>query len=372
VRVLYVSKAMAVPAYRDKLRALGGLVELRAIVPERWGAQSAEPRDDEPWLRTARAHAHGHNHLHVYSRARRLLEQNPADLVHIDEEPYSAVTAQLARHCHRRRVPFLFFAWQNLAKRIPAPFRALRRYVFERAAGGIAGTAAAMTVLRGWGYDGDLAVIPQMGIDPVRFRPDRAARAATRRRIGVGEDDFVVGFGGRLTGEKGVHVLLDAVAGIDGAVLLFMGDGPERAPLERSARRAGAADRVRFAGSVSSEEMPRWLVACDVLVLPSLTTRGWAEQFGRVLVEAMACGVTVVGSDSGEIPRLIGDAGLIVPEGDAAALRASLVRLRTSPAERARLAERGRRRAGHEYGNACIAARTAAFYRELLNARRTA
>jgi glycosyltransferase involved in cell wall biosynthesis len=238
--------------------------------------------------------------------------------------------------------------------------------VFARAAGAIAGTDRAAAVLRGWGYEGPLAVIPQMGVDPGRFRPDPAARAGTRLRIGARDTDFVVAFGGRLVREKGVHLLLDAVAGLDGARLLFLGDGPEREPLARAAARAGVAGRVHFAGPVASAEMPRWLPACDVLALPSLTTRTWAEQFGRILVEAMACGVAVVGSDSGEIPGVIGEAGLIVPEGDGAALRATLARLASSPAERALCAVRGQRRVARQYTNAVIADRTVAFYRELV------
>ena len=66
----------------------------------------------------------------------------------------------------------------------------------------------------------------------------------------------------------------------------------------------------------------------DVLVGPSLTTPRWKEQFGRMLVEAMACGVPVIGSDSGEIPHVIGDAGIVVPEGDRVALCAAIARLR--------------------------------------------
>jgi len=367
VRVLYVSKAMIVSAHRDKLRALAGRVELDAVVPERWGPQRAAARDDEPWLRTAAARGHGHNHTHLYRGAGRLVRRDAIDLVHIDEEPYSAVTAQLARHCRNGRVPFVFFAWQNLPKRIPGPFRALRRYVFSRAAGAIAGTASAADVLRAWGYEGALAVIPQMGVDTGRFHADPEARAAIRRRIGARETDFVIGFGGRLVREKGVHLLLEAVAGMDGARTLLMGDGPERTALERAAARSGAADRIHFAGAIASDEMPRWLAACDVLALPSLTTNAWAEQFGRVLVEAMACDVTVIGSDSGEIPRVIGDAGRVVPEGDVAALRATLSRLAASPAERAELAARGRRRVIERYTNEHIVDRTVAFYREVLS-----
>jgi glycosyltransferase involved in cell wall biosynthesis len=82
----------------------------------------------------------------------------------------------------------------------------------------------------------------------------------------------------------------------------------------------------------------------DVLVLPSRTTRDWAEQFGRVLVEALSCGVPVVGSDSGEIPWVVTTTGggHVFPEGNVDELARVLGRLRADPAERTRLAERGR------------------------------
>ncbi len=164
-----------------------------------------------------------------------------------------------------------------------------------------------------------------MGVDPERFRPDAGARRGIRDGLGVGPDDVVVGFGGRLVPEKGVRLLVDAVAGLEQAVhLVFLGEGPEEAGLRGRAAEAGVKDRVHFPGWVPSTEMPAWLAALDILALPSLTTRGWAEQFGRIAVEAMACGVPVVGSDSGEIPRVLGDAGVVVPEGEVQALAGAL------------------------------------------------
>jgi glycosyltransferase involved in cell wall biosynthesis len=104
----------------------------------------------------------------------------------------------------------------------------------------------------------------------------------------------------------------------------------------------------------------------DALVLPSRTTRLWKEQFGRVLIEAMACKVPVVASDSGAIPEVVGDAGLIFPEGDAQALADCLQRLMDSPELSQELAERGHARVLEHYTQVQIAAQTAAFYRELV------
>ena len=111
--------------------------------------------------------------------------------------------------------------------------------------------------------------------------------------------------------------------------------------------------------------MPAYYRQLDVLVVPSRTRSNWKEQFGRVAVEAMACGVPVVGSDSGEIPHVLGDAGLVFVEDDAAALRAHLARLMQDAGLQAELARRGRRRVLEHYTQARVAADTYEVYRRL-------
>jgi glycosyltransferase involved in cell wall biosynthesis len=367
MRVLYVSKAMTSAAYRDKLQRMATQVELRAVAPWRWGATPADAVDsNQPWMQLVRAVFDGHNHFHLYRRPWQLFAGAQPDLVHIDEEPYSAVTAQLARHCARRKLPFVFFAWQNIDKRIPPPFDAVRSYVFRHARGGIAGTEEAARVLRAWGWTGPLGVIPQMGVDADRFRPDAEARQAVRESLNVSAADFVVGYGGRLLREKGVHVLVAAMRALPEARLVLLGSGPERDALEQAAHDAGIADRAILKGNVHSRDMARWLPAFDVLVLPSLTLPGWKEQFGRILIEAMACGIPVVGSSSGEIPRVIGDAGIVVPEGDSGALADALRSLLNSSILRAQLGERGRARVLEHYTNQKIASETVRFYQHVL------
>lgn len=367
MKVLYVSKALVVAAYRDKLRALGAHVEVTALVPARWGGRGPEGGlEGEVRLQVRRALLHGWNHVHFYPAARQVLDAVRPDLVHIDEEPYSLVTFQFVRLCARRRLPCLFFAWQNLDKGLPPPFGALRAYVFRNVWGGIAGTERAAAVLRRAGFRRSLVVIPQFGVDPERFHPDGAVRRRVRERLAAGPDDFVVGFGGRLSPEKGVHVLLEGVASLPAARLVVLGDGPQRGGLEARARRLGLGERVRFVGYVPSLEMPEWLPAFDVLVLPSLSRPGWVEQFGRILVEAMACGVAVVGSACGEIPRVMGDAGIVVPEGDASALARALRGLAERPEERAMRGRAGRERVLAHYAHERIARATVKFYEALV------
>jgi glycosyltransferase involved in cell wall biosynthesis len=155
-------------------------------------------------------------------------------------------------------------------------------------------------------------------------------------------------------------VLIDAARDLDGAQLLIVGDGPLRAEIERSASQA------RLTGAVPHHRAIELLAAIDLLVLPSLTTPTWKEQFGHVLIEAMACAVPVIGSNSGAIPEVVGDAGLIVPEGDAAALRAAIASLQADAAWRAQLAQAGCTRALACYTHDRIAAVNVEFFANVL------
>jgi glycosyltransferase involved in cell wall biosynthesis len=175
----------------------------------------------------------------------------------------------------------------------------------------------------------------------------------------------VVGFGGRLVAEKGVDLVIRAAAAAQWRVVV-LGDGPERRSLERLSRELGMGDRCHFAGHVESTTVPDWLQAFDALALASRATRRWMEQFGRILVEAMAAGVPVVGSASGAIPAVIGEAGILVPENDVAALTAALVRLGASVEERRALGSRGRDRVVTRFSSTRIAGETAAFYQDLI------
>ena len=109
--------------------------------------------------------------------------------------------------------------------------------------------------------------------------------------------------------------------------------------------------------------MPVFYRGLDVLVLPSRTQPHWKEQFGRVLVEAMSCGVPVVGSTCGEIPHVVGDAGCIFPEDDVPALRKVLQHLADHPELRQELGAAGRRRVLERYTMEQVARQTLAVYR---------
>lgn len=371
MRVLMLSKACVVGAYQRKLEALAALgVDLTVAVPPAW-------RDERGLLPLERAHTQGYRlvvtpilfngnfHLHVYPRFGALIREVQPELVHIDEEPYNLATWHALRLAARHGARTLFFSWQNLLRRYPPPFRWLEADVLARADAGIAGNQAAVEVWRAKGYRGPLTVIPQFGVDPVIFHP-----AASPRPTGASaETDITVGYAGRLVPEKGVDLLLLAAAQAPGVRLRIVGSGPERRLLAYLIEKLGLQARATLEPMLPSTQMPAFLPQLDALVLPSRTRPNWKEQFGRVLVEAMACGVPVIGSDSGELPNVIGDAGLIFPEDDVEALAAHLRSLGADAALRARLAARGRERALRQFTQQSVAEQTAAVYRAVLAGR---
>ncbi len=367
MRVLYLSKACVVGAYQRKLEELAREpdIELVAAVPPSWrdagGSSPLERLHTEGYeLIVEPVRFNGHFHWHHYPGLDKLLDRVRPDLFHVDEEPYNLATFHAVRSAQQRKLPALFFTWQNLARRYPPPFSWMERYVFRHAVGAIAGNREAADMLRSKGYAGLVDIIPQFGVDPERFSPRNDIALPAGR-------PFTIGFAGRLVPEKGLFVLLDAVSRLRGDWRLrVLGRGPLRDALRERIRDAGLQSRVTLEGTQPSAKMPEFYRGLDVLVLPSLTLANWKEQFGRVLIEAMACGVPVVGSDSGEIPRVIGDAGLVFPEGNSEALAAHLARLCESTKERATLGQRGRQRAVEHFTHQQVAQQTAKAYRRFL------
>ncbi len=295
---------------------------------------------------------------HLFGLVRRL----QPDVVDVFEEPHSLAAAQtvLAREIFAPHAALVCYSAVNLHQEWRLPYRVAERYVLGRADGAYVPNADVPPVLRAKGMRAPVAEIP-LGVDVDRFAG--ASPLPLEARLGGASRPYV-GFLGRLEPVKGVDVLV-AAAGLLRQVgtVVLAGDGAERNALERQVQRAGLGERVRFLPPLPFAEVPAFLKALDVLVLPSVTLPPLhKEQFGRVLAEAMAAGVPVVGSSSGAIPEVVDDAGLVVRERDARALADALDRLVAHPALRAELAARGRRRAGERFAWPVVARRTVELY----------
>jgi glycosyltransferase involved in cell wall biosynthesis len=268
----------------------------------------------------------------------------------------------------------LFFTWWNLPYNLKFPVSMLEAYNLRNTDGVIAGNQDGAEILRQHGYQGPIKVMPQLGVDENLFCPQ--PQPELKSQLGIQPDDFVVGFVGRFVEEKGLLTLSKAIANLQeySWKLLLLGRGPLKPVLMEKVAEWGIQDRIIWVESVPHDEVARYINLMDTLVLPSetnthfktLTTSGWKEQFGHVLIEAMASKVPVIGSDSGEIPYVIEDAGLVFPEGDVVALQNCLRQVIEQPKLAHKLAQRGYERAISRYTNQALARQMLDFYKQLL------
>lgn len=338
-RLLVVSHPAVLPVnqevYRELLRR-GWQVTL--VVPSRWrheyGAGEVTPAalaGMEGALAPVPIVLPGRPQRHVYLiRTRALLSEVKPDVAFLEAEPYSLPATQWGRALHALGVPFGVQCYENIDRPLPPPIRWLRSRVLRDAAFVAARSDTAGELARSWGASGTIGLAPP----PVPGWEQVPSPDPGRT--------FTVGYAGRLIESKGLADMLAAVRELEAPVeMVLIGNGEVRGELEGQPI---PGSQVRVIDDLSHDEMARGYSQMDVLVLPSHTTPTWKEQFGRVLIEAMWCGVPVVGSDSGEIPWVIGltGGGLTFPEGDRRALAERLRQLREDPQLRARLARAGR------------------------------
>jgi glycosyltransferase involved in cell wall biosynthesis len=370
---------MVVGAYQKKAEELAALpgVELTVAVPPVWiepgvGPQPLERRFTAGYqLEQIPIRFNGRHHMHYFPTIGCLVARLRPHIFHVDEESFNLATFLAIRAGVRARARCCFYSWATIDRRYPPPFNLFERYAFRHAAHAIAGAEDAATILRRHGYRGPLSVLPQFGVDPDLFSPgdgEWGMEVGTESPSPIpyrpSPASFVVGYLGRLVPQKGVLDLVEALPRLPAYMRLrLIGEGVLRTRIEARAAELGVRARIELVSWTS--DVPAELRRLDALALPSRTTASWKEQFGRVLIEAMSCGVPVVGSSSGEIPRVIGDGGLIYPEGDIVALAGALRRLADEPGLRAELGRRGRQRVLDQYTQAALARQYYAIYRSM-------
>jgi len=215
---------------------------------------------------------------------------------------------------------------------------------------------------RGVGRPGQYVAIPS-GVDTEALRARAPGRGAARAALGLPPDARVVVGIGRLVPVKGFDVLVGSIPEVAGRVpalrVLLVGDGPERSRLEARARLLGVEAHLAIAGA--REDVVPYLAAADLFAAPSRN-----EGMGRALVEALALGVPVVGTEVGGIPSVLdgGRYGTLVPPDDPTALARALLELLEDPARRATLGRAGPARA-EEFTVEVMTTRITGMYRSL-------
>jgi len=375
MRVLLSSHTYITHQNQRKLDALAALhdIDLRVVVPQ-WiegslhGVIPVERPSCPPYsfvpLPTSLTRRGGN---YVHRSLDLTIRRFRPDIVHVESGARGLTTFQAAvyQQLWAPRARFGFFTWENVNRPLPLPLTTFMRYNLYQSDYAICGNHDAVDLLRVQGYHGPVSVIPQLGVDTEVFQPRDGT--ALRRRLGLHTDALVVGFGARLVPEKGTHLVLQAVARLEGNwQLLLMGKGPEQDHLLQLANTLGIRNRIRWVDTVPHLEVAHYLNAMDVCVSASISTPGWKEQFGLMLVQAMSSGIPVIGSTCGETPTVMGGAGLTFPEGDVGALTAALRQVQHSPALREELGQRGVARIRQCYTFTHIAEQTAQVWRDAL------
>jgi glycosyltransferase involved in cell wall biosynthesis len=363
VKVLTIAHNAVAGSNRRRTEALSKLpdVEVSLLTPRWWFEEGRriEVPHSAAW-RVGRTFFTGNGTRHVYVTGLiQAIRTTQPDVIDLFEEPFSLVALQtlLLRDLLAPRAALVFYSAVNVKREWRWPYRAIERLILRRADGAHAPNQDVPRILRGRAFLGrPLSVIP-LGVDDARF-------AAAEPSLLPGIPRPRIGFVGRLEPVKGLDVLLDAFQLLTtSASLVIAGEGSEKGRLLPRLRALG----VHVLPPVSYENMPAVLKGLDVLVLPSVTILPLhREQFGRVLVEAMAAGVPVVGSSSGAIPEVIGDAGLVVPERDPRVLAQAIERVLTEPGLRQTLVERGRQRVQDHFAWPVVADQTLDLFRSAM------
>ena len=388
MKILVASHTYIVDLNCEKLKTLAYLepnIEVTIVVPKRWQPGGVQNQAIETTARlegnfrvvpVSNFSKNNQGLLTFGDEIVNLLRNFRPQIVQVEQGAKSLGYAQLItlNRLLGLKAKNIFFTWWNLPYKNKFPVSLLEKYNLRYTDGLIVGNQDGADILREHGYTGQVKIMPQLGVDERLFTPSSQPKLASD--LGINHE-FVVGFVGRFVEEKGILTLIQALAELQffSWKLLLLGRGLLKETILEKAAQAGIKDQLILVESVPHNQVPHYINLMNVLVLPSetthkfktLTAAGWKEQFGHVLIEAMACRVPVIGSDSGEIPNVIGDAGLVFPEGDSLALQSCLQQIMEQPHLAEKLADAGYERAMEKYTNKALAKQQLMFYQELLN-----
>lgn len=265
-----------------------------------------------------------------------LLDQKRPGIILLDNDPVSRLSIQLGKWAKKNDAVLYCVSNENLSLDISSAFRRrgwkalpaamLKRAMLRKTKKLVEGVFTVNrdgeNLFKMEGYR-NVRRMP-LGFDPVYFYPDPDARVQIRNKFNF--TATVIAYFGRLTPEKGIHILIRALGELKQFAWQLMMDSFDpatsayHAEINQLLQREGLADRVHFINPTHTQ-IAAYMNAADIVVVPSVTIPAWKEQYGRVAAEAMACGKTVIASDSGALPDLLNGHGYLFEEGNVEALK---------------------------------------------------
>jgi L-malate glycosyltransferase len=392
MKILVASHTYIVDLNCEKLRQLSQLqadIEVAVIVPKLWRPGGVQNKIIESVgkieknfqiIPISNFSKNNQGLLTFKTEVINFLKQFKPDIIQVEQGAKSLGYAQLItlNRLLNIKAKNVFFTWWNLPYKNKFPVSLLEKYNLRNTHGLISGNQDGVDILKEHGYSNKAIVLPQLGVDETLFAPRQRSplESTINNNLRLNPARFTIGFVGRFVAEKGILTLIKALAKLKDLPwqLLLLGRGNLKEEIEKTAQEIEIQNQLTIVESVPHNQVPYYLNLMDTLVLPSettsqfktLTAAGWKEQFGHVLIEAMASQVAVIGSNSGEIPNVISDAGLVFPEKDVDALSNCLRKLIEQPLFKQELARKGYQRAIQKYTNKALAQEQFKFYKELL------
>lgn len=299
------------------------------------------------------------------------------DIIHSSDVEYY-YTYQCAKAKLKYNKKFVFTQWQNI------PFAyGFQNYSFTKSQRFkliknavdvvIAKSQRAKLTLILEGFDERKIIVIKPGVDVEKFKPTPKSEKLIAK-FKISESDKIILFSGRLQWQKGIIVLLNALKLLlndkeinkNKIKLIIVGTGQLYRWLNKYVRFLEIQDNVIFAGAVEYNEMPNYHNLADVFVLPSVPDRRWQEQFGMVLIEAMACGKPVITTLSGSIPEVVEDKAILVQPFDFYELYKALKKVLTDEHLAKEMGEKAREFVIQNYNAKDVANKIENVYNSLL------
>jgi glycosyltransferase involved in cell wall biosynthesis len=396
LNLIIISHAYVYSAYRAKIEALSEYYDLNItlITPEfglEGGGQKvyAEQYEDKQYRHIILSgYFTGKLNFFVFKNLKSTLQSLNPGIILLEEEYWTQIAAQVT-YVTKKFFPHtklillsqenICHIWEKEAETLYQKFRYasfhfIEKYVLSRLDGLIFQFPEVWqdfeNHIDNLGFKGKRGILPQLGVDYNRFADNSPQLQEIRTELELDDNTFIYGYIGRITPEKGIEDMIHAFENWDkdNTKLIIIGNGDTEYvnQIKQLVSTLKLDDIVIFKNAITFEDIPAYFQLFNISLLLSHTTPIWKDQFGRVLVESMAAGTPVIGSDSGAIPLVIGETGYIVAEKDILSTREALNDAYTNKEKYKLLSKSSQARANTEFSYEAIALKTYTFLQEIL------